>query len=272
MPGFLKQKIKFSTIQKSNQTTVLRKLSTFITLFGKFMKYMNLIAFLAMVAMNYLANALPVNGKTTGQFSDLYPNLFTPAAITFSIWGVIYFLVLVFVVVQLKADNQKLVSAIGWAFVFSSALNALWIFAWHYEQTGLSVLIMLGLLASLIFINNRLSGMPFSITKLAFGIYLGWICIATIANITALLVSLGWTGCGIAPESWTIMLIAVGAVITIFTMHRLQNPYLAFAVIWAFAGIIIKRHTDFQTIAIAAVLGIAVVGVVASLMLFKKTA
>lgn len=235
------------------------------------MKYLNLLAFIAMLAMNYLANALPINGKTTGQLSDLYPNLFTPAGITFSIWGVIYFLVLVFVMVQLMTGNQKLVASIGWAFVISSVFNALWILAWHYERTGLSVLIMLGLLASLVFINQQLSGMPFSITKLAFGIYLGWICIATIANITAMLVSYNWGGLGIPAETWTILLIATGTIITIATMYRLHNPYLALAVIWAFAGIIIKRQADYQTIVIASAAGMIIVAVFAILLFFRKT-
>ena len=88
------------------------------------MKYLNLLGFIVMLAINYLANALPINGKTTGQLSELYPNLFTPAGITFSIWGVIYFLVLVFVIVQLMTGNQKLVASIGWAFVISSVFNA----------------------------------------------------------------------------------------------------------------------------------------------------
>ncbi|MBW6499335.1 MAG: tryptophan-rich sensory protein [Bacteroidales bacterium] len=236
------------------------------------MKYLNLLAFAFMITMNYLANALPLGGKTTGQLSDQYPNLFTPAGITFSIWGIIYLLILVFIIVQLKADSQKLVSSIGWAFIISALLNGLWIVAWHYERTGLSVLIMLGLLASLIYINQQLSGMPFSITKLTFGIYLGWICIATIANVTTLLVSINWGGFGISAEVWTILLIAVGAAVTIITMYRLHNSYLALAVIWAFAGIIIKRQADYQSIVIAAVAGILLVALFAVLMFFRKTA
>jgi hypothetical protein len=234
------------------------------------MKYLNLLAFGIMVLLNYLANSLPINGKTTGQLSDQYPNLFTPAGLTFSIWGIIYLLLLVFIIVQLKADSQKLVSSIGWAFIISALLNGIWIVAWHYERTGLSVVIMLGLLASLVYINQQLSGMPFSITKLAFGIYLGWICIATIANITALLVGINWGGWGITAEAWTIALIATGALITIATMYRLNNPYLALAVIWAFAGIIIKRQADYQTIVIASVVGIIMVAVFAFMLLFRK--
>lgn len=236
------------------------------------MKYLNLVAFVFMITMNYLANALPLNGKTTGQLSDQYPNLFTPAGITFSIWGVIYLLLLVFIIVQLWDSQQKLVSSLGWVFVISSVFNGLWIAAWHYERTGLSVLIMLGLLASLIFINQRLSGLPFSISKLAFGIYLGWICIATIANITALLVSLNWGGFSIPAEVWTIALISVGAIIVIVTMYRLNNPWLALAVAWAFAGIIIKRQADYQSIVIASAAALALVLITALWLFFRKTA
>ncbi|MEE4177531.1 MAG: hypothetical protein V2I46_08475 [Bacteroides sp.] len=234
------------------------------------MKYINLLAFVFMIIINYLANALPLNGKTTGQLSDQYPNLFTPAGITFSIWGVIYLLLLVFIVIQLWETQQKLVSSLGWAFVISALLNGLWIVAWHYDRTGLSVLIMLGLQASLIFINKQLAGMPFSISKLAFGIYLGWICIATIANITALLVSVNWGGWGIQPQVWTIALIATGAVITMATMYRLRNPWLALAVIWAFAGIIIKRQGDYQSIVIASAAAMVLVAAFAASLFLRK--
>jgi hypothetical protein len=236
----------------------------------RLMKYINLLAFVFMIIINYLANALPLNGKTTGQLSDQYPNLFTPAGITFSIWGVIYLLLLVFIVIQLWETQQKLVSSLGWAFVISALLNGLWIVAWHYDRTGLSVLIMLGLQASLIFINKQLAGMPFSISKLAFGIYLGWICIATIANITALLVSVNWGGWGIQPQVWTIALIATGAVITMATMYRLRNPWLALAVIWAFAGIIIKRQGDYQSIVIASAAAMVLVAAFAASLFLRK--
>jgi hypothetical protein len=236
------------------------------------MKYLNLIAFLFMITLNYLANALPLNGKTTGQLSEQYPNLFTPAGLTFSIWGVIYLLLLVFIIAQLWNSQKKLVSSLGGAFVVSALANGLWIVAWHYERIGLSVLIMLCLLTSLIFINQRLATRPFSITKLAFGIYLGWICIATIANITALLVSLNWGGWNIPAEVWTIILIGIGASITIITMYRLKNPWLALAVAWAFAGIIIKRQADYQSIVIASAVGLLLVLAAGIWLLFRKIA
>jgi hypothetical protein len=236
------------------------------------MKYLNLMAFLFMLTLNYLANALPLNGKTTGQLADQYPNLFTPAGVTFSIWGVIYLLLLVFIIAQLGNAQKKLVSLLGGAFVASALANGLWIMAWHYERIGISVLIMLGLLTSLIWINQRLAPRPFSIAKLAFGIYLGWICIATIANITALLVSLKWRGWNIPAEVWTMIMIGVGAIITLITMYRLKNPWLALAVAWAFAGIIIKRHGDYPSILIASAVGLLLVLAAGIGLLFRKIA
>ncbi len=50
-------------------------------------KYINVVLFAGMLVMNYLANALPLNNKTTGELSDSFPNLFVPAGLTFSIWG-----------------------------------------------------------------------------------------------------------------------------------------------------------------------------------------
>ena len=219
------------------------------------LKILNLAAFVLVIIMNYLANALPINDKTTGELSAEYPNLFVPAGITFSIWGIIYLLLAVFIVMQFMDANKELVSAIGWAFVLSSIFNALWIVAWHYQKISLSLLIMLGLLASLIYINYQLKGFPSGVIKATFGIYLGWICIATIANVTALLVNYNWGGWGISEEAWAIIMIGAGTLISAVALLRFNNPFLALAVIWAFVGIIIKRQTDFTSIVIAAALG-----------------
>ncbi|MCK7539401.1 MAG: tryptophan-rich sensory protein [Marinilabiliales bacterium] len=149
--------------------------------------------------MNYLANALPLNGKTTGELSDAYPNLFVPAGVTFSIWGVIYTMLVIFCVVQFTTSQQAVISRMGWIFGISCIFNALWIVAWHYGRLPMSLILMLGLLVSLIWINIFIKDMPYGFFKAAFGIYLGWICIATIANVTALMVNYGWGGFGISP-------------------------------------------------------------------------
>lgn len=233
-------------------------------------KYFNLVLFVFMIVMNYLANALPLNGKTTGQLSNSYPNLFVPSGITFSIWGIIYLLLAAFMVVQFFPANQELVSKIGWLFAISSLLNGLWIVAWHYQKLPLSLLVMLGILLALILINLQLKDQSFSIIKAAFGIYLGWICIATIANVTTLLVNYGWNGFGISEQTWTIAMIIIGLLITSITVIRLNNPLIGIAVVWAFAGIAIKRQTDHRAIFITAIVALILAALVVGVSFFQR--
>jgi hypothetical protein len=226
------------------------------------LRYIALVFFGAMVYMNYLANSLPLNGKTTGQLSDAYPNLFVPAGITFSIWGIIYLLLAVYCVMQFLPASKEMAVGISLLFIISCALNGLWIVAWHYQKLPFSLLIMVGLLVTLILINIQIKDLPLGVFKAAFGIYLGWICIASIANFTALLVSIGWGGMGISEEAWTIIMIAAGTLIVSLAIMRFENPFIGLSVVWAFTGIVIKRSSDYKSIVIAAALGIMLTGVI----------
>lgn len=226
------------------------------------LRYISVLFFMAMVYVNYLANSLPINGKTTGQLSDAYPNLFVPSGITFSIWGIIYLLFAAYCVVQFLPASKEIALKISWLVIISCVFNGLWIVAWHYQKLPLSLLIMIGLLASLILINLQLKDLPLGVLKATFGIYLGWICIATIANVTALLVDAGWGGISISHQSWTIIMIAAGTIIVSLTVMRMDNPFIGLSVIWAFIGIMIKRSTDYRSIVIAAAFAILIISVV----------
>jgi hypothetical protein len=234
-------------------------------------KYLNLILFAGMILMNYLANALPLNNNTTGQLSDSYPNLFVPAGITFSIWGVIYLLLAAFCIVQFTGSQQNIIIKIGWLFAVSCVLNALWIVCWHYVKLPLSLIVMLSLLVALIYINLQIRDLPSGIIKASFGIYLGWICIATIANVTALLVHYKWNGISISEEMWTIMIISAGALIAALTLYRLNNPFIGLSVIWAFIGIAIKRQDDYRSIVITAIIALFLVSVITLWGFFRKS-
>lgn len=222
----------------------------------KTLQILNWVFFMIMVVTNYLANAVPFNDKTTGQLSEQYPNLFVPAGITFSIWGVIYLLLLIFCVKQSKnffsqtpdPSTNALVDKIGLRFIVSCILNSLWILYWHYEHLFFSVLIMLSILITLIDIVRRINFLSKNtelqipiIAKAAFGMYLGWICIATIANITAVLVFFGWDAFGQSEVFWTCLMVIIGAIIAGWILAKLNNAFIGAAVLWAFVGIIIKR-------------------------------
>jgi hypothetical protein len=210
-------------------------------------------AYAAMVAVNVLANALPIGGVTTGEASARHANLFTPAGVTFSIWGLIYLLLFVYTLRQFGLGRQeggrervKLLAAVGRYFILTSLANISWILAWHHGMIGLSVLIMLVLLFFLILIADELKKARLSLTdtlclRLPFGVYFGWITVATIANITVYLVSLGWNGFGIPEAAWTVIVLLLGAGIGTVRMLKDRDYFYGAALAWAYAGIWLKH-------------------------------
>ncbi len=207
-----------------------------ITLKG--LSILNLLGFFGIVLINYLAVTLPLNNKTTGALSDQYPNLFVPIGLTFSIWGIIYLLLAIFIVYQLvyafKKDtqNSSFLEKIDFLFFLSCLANFSWIFAWHFERVFLSFLIMLILLLSLIAIYQRLNiGRSAALKSekylvhLPFSVYLGWITIATIANTTALLVNLNWNRFGLSEPFWTIAVIIIGIFISHFLCFFIEKIF-----------------------------------------------
>ena len=216
-------------------------------------KYFSLILFSLVIYTNYLANALPIGGVTTGEVSDLLDNLFTPTGFTFSIWGVIYLSLFIFLIILFWVSEslKPFISKVLFLFNINCLLNISWIFAWHYMVFPLSLIIMLGLLYTLILISRVIktnykdfkSNYLYNITSFSFNIYFGWITVATIANFTGLLVSLEWGGFGISHELWTSFIIVVASVIASITFIKNRAVWYLLPLIWAFYGIYFK-HTN----------------------------
>ncbi len=236
-----------------------------------FRQALTLIATLATITVNGLANALPINGQATGAISDRFEVFFTPAGYVFSIWGVIYLGLIAFSIYQAlpaQQDNTAL-RAIAPLYWLSSAANIAWIFLWHYNIFPLTLVAMLGLLVSLILIYLRLdiqrtqvsAGMRWAV-HLTFSIYLGWITVATIANATALLWLAGWDGFGINPQAWTAIVLAVAVIIAGSVMATRGDTGYALVLVWAFAGIAVK-HSGVPLVATSAIAAAALVGLMA---------
>jgi hypothetical protein len=211
----------------------------------------NTIAFIAMVVVNYLANALPINGYNTGEVSALYSNYFVPAGFTFSIWGIIYLFLGLFIVRALylykndRSIDLSLISAISFWFFLSCVANALWIFCWHYLQIFYTVILMLILLYSLMKIylitrQIRVKGLDYYSLSVPFSIYLAWISVATIANFTAYLTDSSWQGLGINPEIWSVIMILVACSIGIMMLIGFADVSFTLVLIWAFFGLYMK--------------------------------
>lgn len=223
----------------------------------KFLPIFNLIAFIGVLIMNYLANALPLAGRTTGEISDLYPSLFTPSGPTFMIWGLIYLLLLGFIIYQLRFTTKEapeFLQKISWLFILSCIANMAWLFAWHHLQVGMSMVIMLIILGSLLVIYLRLDigrgtgkGIERWLVQLPFSVYLGWIAVATIANAIVLLVTSGWNAEPLNPQFWTIAAILVALGLGLWALLIRNDFAFALVITWALLGIYNKRKSDLLT-------------------------
>jgi hypothetical protein len=221
------------------------------TLESKIIRITVVLTYLLMIATNALANILPINGLNTGQVSNNYQNLFAPAAITFSIWGLIYVLLAIYTIYQVytlksKAYSAKFFNNIGIYFSISSVANALWIIAWHNLYISISLVLMIIILLSLIKINKIIynKSLDEDVTKiisLPFSIYFGWITVATIANVTTFLVQINWQGFGIPDYIWTIVVLIVGIIIGSMTMYKNKDFFYGLVFLWAYTGILLKH-------------------------------
>ena len=209
----------------------------------------NIVAYVLVVVVNALANTLPLNGLTTGAISDSFPSLFTPAGYVFAIWGLIYLLLGVFVVYQaLPAQrNNPRLKRLGYLFIVSCAFNIAWLFAWHFLQIPLSMLVMLGLLGTLIAIYERLgvgkrqdSRIEAFTLRLPFSIYLGWITVATVANVSVLLLSFGVRGGWTAPF-WAFAAVFAATAIGLTVLRRRGDVAYTLVLVWAFFGIAVRQ-------------------------------
>jgi hypothetical protein len=238
----------------------------------------NASAFIATVIVNLLANTLPLNGKTTAAISDSYPTLITPAGYVFSIWGVIYTLLFVFIVFQAlpKQKEEPFLRKISFLFVLSNVMNISWLFLWHYEQIILSVIPIFVLLASLIAIYLRLDIGRSKVSRkerlcvhLPFSVYLGWITIASIADVAAALTAINWNGWGIDAVTWAILVIIIALIVDLTIVIKRRDIAYSLVIIWALAGIIVKQ-AETQSIVITASISAIIIVVALILMKLKE--
>ena len=233
-----------------------------------FFQAINVVAFILTVVVNGLAGSTTLlGGVTSADVSDMYPTLVTPAGFTFSIWGVIYTLLLLFTAYQLLPKNRDkpFLQQIGLLFAFSSVCNISWLFLWHYDLITYSVVLMLALLATLIWTYLRLgigktavSLKEMALVHLPFSVYLGWISIATIANVSVALTAAGWDGWGIPDATWAVVIIYVALVLTLAMLATRKDLAFSLVVVWALVGILSKQ-SDFQDIVLAAEVCIAII-------------
>lgn len=252
----------------------------------KFMvlKVINAVTFIGMVTVNALANILPINGIGTGDVSDTFPNLFAPAAITFSIWGVIYLLLALFLLYSFGVfkGSDESIKRINLCFALSSIANTAWIFAWHYKKIGVALILMVVIFTTLMLTYIRIRKETLTkkekiFVSVPFNVYFGWITIATIANVVAYLVSINWNGFTINEPIWMIAIVVVGLLIAGATILKNKDIAYGLVIIWAYAGILIKHVSsagfNSEYLGVIITVSVSIILLVASTILtgIKKT-
>jgi hypothetical protein len=242
----------------------------------------NILSVIQALTVNILASALPLNGQNTGEISDRFKVYFVPAGYVFAIWGVIYIGWIAFAIYQ-ALPAQKMsprLRRLGYLFALSGVFNAAWLFCWHYNRFGLSVLVVLGLLGLLIASylrldvgRSRVSAAEKWCVDIPFSVYLGWLSIATIANISLTLVASGWDGFGIAAETWAVLIVAVALVLTLLMLGIRKDIAYALVVIWALVGISVNQTNANVVLATqvgAVIAAIATVAIAVLLVVKRK--
>lgn len=243
---------------------------------------MNLVAattfFLALL-LNGLANLIPINGLNTGVISDTYENYFAPAGFTFSIWAVIYSLLAGYVLWRLKnlqaSDDHpknRFLYRVDIAFGISNLANTLWILSWHYLSFYMSFFLMAIILVSLAYINLQFKGDK-DLTTIPFRVYFGWIIVATVANITTLIVADAnsfrwlWNGGEVSEQLLTIVILLITIILGNVIVFRQKDPYVGGVVIWALIGIFARHQMNLPNFGISGVANMALFGTILTVLM-----
>jgi benzodiazapine receptor len=243
-----------------------------------FNRYLPLLAISFVIAVNAAANIIPINGYATGQLSDLNPTGFTPAGWVFAIWSLIYLGLLAYACVSAFGSEAIRVRAasIRTLFLCNAAVNVAWIFAWHYRQVELSFVIMLGILGTLIAINEKLMRRPppslgeLLFVDAPFSLYFGWITTATIANLGAFFFAQQFYPFALSMDQWA--LVSVVAAVGIYAWRGVVTGDIVYCAvfIWASMGIFYKPTDITDPVKIAAITGTALLSAIVIWLAARK--
>ncbi len=206
--------------------------------------WINLVFLIVTIAINTLGALGFINGLTQKEISDMYVTLITPGPSTFSIWAVIYSLLIISIIVMIVKKNDSYyelaIDKISTLFWISCTLNIAWIVAFSFVQIELSVLFIFGFLVSLSLICKKLLSIQDRkrwLLPLSFGIYTGWLFIASVVNTAAMLVKLEWNGFGIANDIWAIIILIVAVLLVLLVLLKIHNAAFPLPIAWAYLGI-----------------------------------
>lgn len=250
-----------------------------------FWPLVNLIGLVAVVLVNWLANWLPFNDVTTGEVANRNAVPFLPAGWTFTIWGLIYAMLLAFVIYGFlpAGRNNPRIQAVGPFFLVANIANISWLFLWHWEQFGASLIVMAILLATLtgiyavVRVRGRSGVEPTVVQRLIvwtpFSVYLGWISLATLANLQVWMDNGGWDGGPFGLRAWAVIFLLAGVLIAAGVAFFFHDAAFTLVYVWAYLGIAQEQWSTTKLVSVTAILLVIVAAaltVMASMLAFDS--
>ena len=241
----------------------------------------NTLVVLAVIFWNYWSNTGAIDGYSVADVSDRYSNLFTPAGYAFAIWGVIFLGLVVLVVNQLRlafgdGAHSDTILQIGPWLSIANLGNALWLWFWLHDQVGISVLVMLVILFSLIQVVLRLNmerwDAPLSVIATVWwpiSLYSGWIAVATIANVSAWLTSMQWSAL-FTEVQWTVIMISIAGVLNLVMIRTRNMREFASVGVWAIVAIAVRHWDVIPVLQWTSVFWVAVLGTAIMVHAYKN--
>lgn len=201
------------------------------------------------LVVNSLATTLPLNNKTTAELSDSFHIRFVPAGYVFAVWGVIYLGFVAYTIWQALPRNaaNPRARAIGWWYIGGSIANTLWLVFWHYQYVTVTLPIMLTLLATLIVTAIRLHQQAPTgwgerlCLDMPMRIYMGWITVATVVNVTVVLFDNGLVVPDDQAVMWAVVLVAVAVGLALAQRWFRGDTAFGMVIAWAVYGVAIKQ-------------------------------
>ena len=249
----------------------------------------NALSLTVHIALAYYTQFKKFNSFTVSEISSNYETIFTPAGFTFAIWGIIYTALGIFCLYHLFTafkkdsthDANVDIHRIGLFFTLVNLASAAWLLAWTNNKISISVGLIFLQLICLVIIHTRLrlynrqsTAARKIFTQIPLSIYLGWICIATIANNSSWLTGIGWDGWGLSQTQWALVMVSIAVILAILMIIIRHNIYFSLVIAWALFGIIskleIKNEAAYDTVINTAWLGFGVIIVSALVHIFNN--
>lgn len=236
--------------------------------------WINVIVLLLTFVVNFLGATGFINGMSQADVSDKYNTLITPAGFTFSIWSIIYTLLLVSIVIMAikstKDYYRETIQAISVDFWLSLLFNMLWIVSFSYELIGVStifIFIYLYFLMKILLKLRNINKQGQWLLPLTFGLNTGWLFIASIVNIAAFLTKINWSGFGLSNSIWAGITIIVATALAYFASEWADNAAFSIPIAWAYWGIFSALQTKDVSILLA---GLAILSIIIMLITAVK--